>query len=80
MVDVFGTDTADYADVVLPAASFLEFDDLVVSYFHCSVSAQVKAADPPGDVLPNGDAFADSGDSSAIHSSRVTIRLAQPAG
>ncbi len=57
VVDVFGTDTADYADVVLPAASFLEFDDLVVSYFHCSVSAQVKVADPPGAALPNQEIF-----------------------
>ena len=53
MVDLFQTDTADYADYVLPAASFLEFDDLVVSYFHLSVSAQVKAAEPLGESLPN---------------------------
>jgi len=57
VVDVFGTDTADYADVVLPAASFLEFDDLVVSYFHYSISAQVKVVDPPGDALPNQEIF-----------------------
>ena len=28
-IDLFPTDTTDFADVVLPAASFLEFDDLV---------------------------------------------------
>jgi len=57
VVDLFATDTADLADIVLPAASFLEHDDLVVSYFHHSLSAQVKAVDPPGDALPNAEIF-----------------------
>ena len=57
VVDLFQTDTADYADIVLPAASFLEFDDLVVPYFHLYVSAQVKAEDPPGEALPNSEIF-----------------------
>jgi anaerobic selenocysteine-containing dehydrogenase len=42
---------------VLPAASFLEFDDLVVSYFNYSVSAQVKAMEPIGESLPNQEIF-----------------------
>jgi len=29
-VDLFPTDTTDFADIVLPAASFLEFDDVHV--------------------------------------------------
>ncbi len=53
VLEVFPTDTVDYADIVLPAATFLEFDDLVASYFNLSVSAQVKAVDPPGEALPN---------------------------
>ena len=56
-IDLFPTDTTDYADIVLPAASFLEFDDLVCSYFNYSVSAQVKAADPIGESLPNQEIF-----------------------
>ena len=56
-IDVFATDTTDLADVVLPAASFLEHDDLVLSYFDLSVSAQVKAGEPPGDALPNTEIF-----------------------
>jgi anaerobic selenocysteine-containing dehydrogenase len=56
-IDLFHTDTTAYADIVLPAASFLEFDDLVVSYFDLTVSAQVKAADPPGEALPNSEIF-----------------------
>jgi len=57
VVDLFQTDTADLADIVLPAASFLEHDDLVVSYFHQSLGAQVKALDPPGEALPNSEIF-----------------------
>jgi anaerobic selenocysteine-containing dehydrogenase len=56
-IDVFPTDTVDHADVVLPAASFLEFDDLVLSYFHLSVSAQCKAMEPLGESLPNQEIF-----------------------
>jgi anaerobic selenocysteine-containing dehydrogenase len=57
VVDLFQTDTADYADFVLPASSFLEHDDLVVSYFHHSLRAQVRALDPPGTALSNSDIF-----------------------
>ncbi len=57
VVDLFATDTADFADIVLPAASFLECDDLVASYFHQSLSAQVKATEPLGSALPNSDIF-----------------------
>jgi anaerobic selenocysteine-containing dehydrogenase len=56
-VDLFATDTTDYADIVLPAASFLEHDDLVASYFHLCLSAQVKAIEPLGESLPNTEIF-----------------------
>jgi anaerobic selenocysteine-containing dehydrogenase len=55
--DLFATDTTDYADIVLPATSFLESDDLVASYFHHSVSAQVKVIEPLGGSLPNPEIF-----------------------
>ncbi len=57
VLDIFPTDTTDYADYVLPAATFLEFDDLVAPYFHLAMSAQVKAAEPPGEALPNQEIF-----------------------
>jgi anaerobic selenocysteine-containing dehydrogenase len=56
-IDLFHTDTTNYADIVLPAASFLEFDDLVLSYFDLTLSAQVRAAEPPGLALPNQEIF-----------------------
>jgi anaerobic selenocysteine-containing dehydrogenase len=56
-IDLFHTDTTAYADIVLPAASFLEFDDLILSYFDLTLSAQVKAGDPPGEALPNQEIF-----------------------
>ena len=57
VVDAFQTDSADLADFVLPAAGFLEFDDLVSSYFHMTLSAQVKAMEPLGESLPNQEIF-----------------------
>ena len=57
VVDLFPTDTTDYADYVLPAASFLEFDDLVASYFQLTLSAQVKVAEPLRGALPNMEIF-----------------------
>lgn len=56
-VELFHTDTVDYADWVLPAASFLEFDDLLLPPFHSLVSAQCRAAAPPGQALPNQEIF-----------------------
>lgn len=57
VVDCFQTDSADYADIVLPAASFLEFDDLTFSYFHLHVGVQAKAREPLGESLPNQEIF-----------------------
>lgn len=56
-IDLFQTDTGAYADYLLPAASFLEFDDLVVPYFDLTLSAQAKAGDPPGEALANQEIF-----------------------
>jgi anaerobic selenocysteine-containing dehydrogenase len=56
-IDCFPTDTATYSDVVVPAATFLEFDDLVWNYFHPYLGAQVGAVAPPGEALPNAEIF-----------------------
>lgn len=57
VVDCFMTDTAAYADLLLPAASFLEFDDLCCSYFHLTIGPQVKCTEPMGEALPNQEIF-----------------------
>ena len=57
VIDCFMTDTADYADIVLPAASFLEFDDVCSSYFHLMIGAQVQCRMPMGESLPNQEIF-----------------------
>ena len=56
VLDLFQTDTADLADYVLPATSFLESDDLVCSYFHHTLSHS-RGNRPPGEALPNSEIF-----------------------
>jgi anaerobic selenocysteine-containing dehydrogenase len=56
-LDLFPTDTTELADYVLPAASFLEFDDLIAAYFNLTLSAQVKIMPPLGQALPNQEIF-----------------------
>lgn len=57
VIDPFQTDSADYADIVLPAAGFLEFDDLTFSYFHLNIGVQSRAMAPLGESLPNQEIF-----------------------
>lgn len=56
-LDLFPTDTTALADYVLPAASFLEFDDLIAAYFNLTLSAQVQVMPPCGEALPNQEIF-----------------------
>lgn len=57
VVDCFPTDSTAYADYVLPAATFLEFDDLTFSYFHLHMGCQTKVREPLGEALPNQEIF-----------------------
>ena len=57
VIDCFATDTVDHADIVLPAASFLEFDDLTFSYMSPIVGAQRQVREPIGESLPNPEIF-----------------------
>ncbi|MFQ6102738.1 MAG: molybdopterin-dependent oxidoreductase [Candidatus Glassbacteria bacterium] len=43
------TETTDYADVVLPAPTFLEKDDLVIPWSHRHIRLSRKAIEPLGD-------------------------------
>lgn len=55
--DLFQTDTADYADMVLPATSFFEHYDIHTSYFHGCLSVNEKAIEPMGEARSNSDTF-----------------------
>lgn len=57
VVECFETDTARYADIVLPAASFLEVDDITASYMNLIIGAQSKVREPIGKSLSNQDIF-----------------------
>lgn len=55
--DLFLTDTADYADIVLPATSQLEHLDIHNSYGHIYVQASQPAIAPVGEAKPNVEVF-----------------------
>ena len=55
--DVFLTDTADYADIVLPATTQLEHLDVHLSYGHLYVLANNPAIAPVGESKPNTEVF-----------------------
>jgi anaerobic selenocysteine-containing dehydrogenase len=57
VMDSFMTDTADYADIVLPATTQLEHDDVHKSYGHLYVLANNAAIKPVGESLPNIEVF-----------------------
>ena len=57
VMDSFPTDTADYADIVLPATTQLEHTDIHKSYGHLYVLANNAAIAPVGESLPNAEVF-----------------------
>jgi anaerobic selenocysteine-containing dehydrogenase len=57
--DPFLTDTARYADVVLPAATFLERRELVKGYGTSALQSSEAAAAPVGESRTNHEVFSD---------------------
>ncbi|HHT9153462.1 MAG TPA: molybdopterin-containing oxidoreductase family protein [Candidatus Hypogeohydataceae bacterium YC40] len=55
--DLFLNDTCSYADIVLPATSFLESFDVNVCYYHNYMSINQKAIEPLGEAKPNYQVF-----------------------
>jgi len=53
----FQTDTADYADILLPAATFLETTDLYFAYGHYYLQLSRPVIAPPGEALSNVEMF-----------------------
>jgi anaerobic selenocysteine-containing dehydrogenase len=57
VIDHFQTDTADYADILLPATMQPEQADLHYSYGHLYVAWNEPAVRAPGECLPNSEIF-----------------------
>jgi len=57
VLEHFQTDTADYADYLLPATTQLEHWDVVCSYGHTWVTLNQPAIAPLGQSLPNSEIF-----------------------
>ncbi len=53
----FFTDTTDYADIVLPATTFLEHKDLVTSYGHLHLQLSSRAIEALGESCSNSELF-----------------------
>jgi anaerobic selenocysteine-containing dehydrogenase len=57
VLEHFQTDTADYADFVLPATTQLEHHDIHFSYGHLYASLNRPAIAPMGEAKPNSEIF-----------------------
>jgi len=57
VLEHFQTDTADYADVLLPATTQLEHEDLHKAYGHLYMMFSPRSIDPLGESLPNAEIF-----------------------
>jgi anaerobic selenocysteine-containing dehydrogenase len=57
VLEQFQTDTADYADILLPSTTFLEHTDLYTSYGHYYVQLARPALPAPGEAKTNVEVF-----------------------
>jgi anaerobic selenocysteine-containing dehydrogenase len=57
VLEQFQTDTADFADIVLPATTFLEHTDLYLAYGHYYLQFARPALPAPGETRPNVEIF-----------------------
>ena len=57
VLEHFQTDTADYADVLLPATTQLEHEDVHKAYGHTYLMFNARAIEPLGEALPNTEIF-----------------------
>jgi anaerobic selenocysteine-containing dehydrogenase len=53
----FISDTAAYADIILPAAMGAEMEDIILSWGHNYLTYNEKCVEPPGEALPNNEIF-----------------------
>jgi anaerobic selenocysteine-containing dehydrogenase len=57
VVEHFLTDTARYADIVLPATMQIEHGDLLIAYGHIYLAWNEPAVAPPGECLPASELY-----------------------
>jgi anaerobic selenocysteine-containing dehydrogenase len=57
VVEQFMTDTAETADVILPAKNMFEQSDIIGSYWSPYVQFKPKTLDPPDDVMPESEVY-----------------------
>ena len=57
VLEQFQTDTADYADILLPSTTFLEHTDLYLAYGHYYLQLARPALPAPGETRSNVDVF-----------------------
>ncbi len=57
VLEQFQTDTADYADILLPATTFLEHTDVYFAYGHYHLPLARPVVAPPGEARSNVDTF-----------------------
>lgn len=57
VLEQFQTDTADFADYVLPVTTFLEHTDLYFAYGHYYMQLARPALEPPGETKSNVEIF-----------------------
>ncbi len=53
----FLSDTASYADIVLPATMGAEHEDMILSWGHLYLTYNEKCVEAPGEAIPNQDIF-----------------------
>ena len=53
----FMTDTAEFADIVLPATTQLEQEDIMFSWGHMYITYNHRAVEPLGEAVPNTELF-----------------------
>lgn len=57
VVEQFMTDTAQQADIILPAKSMFEQTDIISSYWNPYVQLKPKVVEPPGEVKPESEIY-----------------------
>ena len=57
VVEQFMTDTAEIADIILPAKNMFEQSDIIGSYWSPYVQFKPKVIEPPGEVMPESEIY-----------------------